>query len=126
MLVTGTVVTGTGPHGGDDDVERLPFDITDVARVHSLCTWVFLALTVLTLVELRRSGTRRSGSTAGRQLLVGAIVVQGAIGYTQYFTGVPPWLVGLHVAGQHARLDRRSCRSTWPSPRVPSRPARQP
>ena len=28
-----------------------------------------------------------------------AAVAQGAIGYAQYFSGVPPLLVGLHVAG---------------------------
>ena len=33
------------------------------------------------------------------QWLVLAICVQGAIGYTQYFTGVPVLLVGIHVAG---------------------------
>ena len=27
------------------------------------------------------------------------LVLQGAIGYTQYFTGVPPVLVGLHILG---------------------------
>jgi heme a synthase len=98
VLVTGTVVTGTGPHGGDPDVARLPFDITEVARLHSLCTWLFLAVTIWTLVELRRSGTPRQVDIRAK-LLVGAIVVQGAIGYTQYFTGVPPWLVIVHVLG---------------------------
>ena len=32
-------------------------------------------------------------------MLVGIVVLQGAIGYIQYFTGVPPWLVTLHVLG---------------------------
>ena len=27
------------------------------------------------------------------------LVLQGAVGYTQYFTGVPPALVALHVFG---------------------------
>ena len=31
--------------------------------------------------------------------LVWAIVVQGAIGYAQYFSGVPAFLVALHVLG---------------------------
>ncbi len=26
------------------------------------------------------------------------IVAQGAIGYTQYEMGIPPWLVALHIA----------------------------
>ncbi len=98
VLVTGTVVTGTGPHGGDPDVDRLPFDITEVVRIHSLSVWVFLAVAIWTLVELRRSGTPRQVDQRAK-VLVGAIVVQGAIGYTQYFTGVPPWLVLVHVFG---------------------------
>jgi cytochrome c oxidase assembly protein subunit 15 len=98
VLTTGTVVTGTGPHGGDPDVERLPYDITEVARLHSVCTWIFLVVAIWTLVELRRSGTPRQVDIRAK-LLVGAIVVQGGIGYTQYFTGVPPWLVIVHVLG---------------------------
>ena len=99
VLVTGTVVTGTGPHGGDADVDRLPFDITDVARVHSVCAWMFLALAGVGRWWRCAAAAPRVRSTGGRSVLVGAIVVQGAIGYTQYFTGVPPWLVLLHVLG---------------------------
>ena len=33
------------------------------------------------------------------KVLVGAIVVQGAIGYAQYFLGVPAGLVLLHIVG---------------------------
>ena len=98
VVVTGTVVTGTGPHGGDLTVERLPFEITSVVRLHSAMAWIFLALAVWTLTELRRTGTPVAVDRRAR-LVVGAVVLQGAIGYLQYFSGVPPWLVLLHVAG---------------------------
>ena len=98
VLVTGTVVTGTGPHGGDESVERLGFDITEVVRVHSLAAWAFLGLAVWTLAELRRTGTPRQVDRRAK-VLVGAIVAQGTLGYTQYLTGVPPWLVLAHVLG---------------------------
>ena len=98
VLLTGTVVTGTGPHGGDEEVARLSFDIGEVVRLHSIAAWVFLALAVWTMAELRRTGTPRDVDRRA-QVLVGAILLQGAIGYTQYFTGVPPWLVLLHVLG---------------------------
>jgi cytochrome c oxidase assembly protein subunit 15 len=97
-LFTGTIVTGTGPHGGDVTVERLPFEITEVARVHSLAAWLFLVVAVWTLAELRRSGTPADVDRRAK-LLVGAVLVQGAIGYVQYFTSVPPGLVLLHVLG---------------------------
>ena len=98
VLLTGTIVTGTGPHGGDESVERLPFEITEVARIHSIAAWVFLALSAWTLVQLRRSGApsvveRRAGELAA------VIVLQGGIGYLQYFTNVPAGLVLLHVTG---------------------------
>ena len=35
-IVTGTVVTGTGPHGGDEEARRFGFAITTVARIHSV------------------------------------------------------------------------------------------
>lgn len=97
-VITGTVVTGTGPHGGDEKVSRLPYDITIVARIHSGTVWLFLVLSVITLVSLRRNGTAEIVDRRAK-LLVAAILVQGAIGYIQYFTGVPPLLVLLHVAG---------------------------
>ena len=97
-VLTGTVVTGTGPHGGDEKVSRLSFDITFVARIHSGVVWLFLIVAIATLLLLRRKGTAEIVDRRAK-LLVAAIVVQGAIGYTQYFTGVPPLLVLLHVAG---------------------------
>ena len=36
VMVFGTIVTGTGPHGGDPEVERLDFAITEVVRAHSV------------------------------------------------------------------------------------------
>ena len=98
VLFTGTVVTGSGPHGGDESVERLPLYLTDVVRVHSVAMWVFLGLSVATLWLLYRRGTPRDVERRG-QLLVAAIVAQGALGYLQYALAVPPALVALHVFG---------------------------
>jgi heme a synthase len=103
VLVAGTVVTNTGPHAGDENAVRFGFDIVTVARAHAVTVWVLLGVT---LVTLRRAyGDTATDSDASSrlrrrgQLLVGAIVVQGAIGYVQYATGVPAWLVGIHVLG---------------------------
>jgi len=98
VIVTGTVVTGTGPHGGDEHVRRLPFEVETVARIHSLTAWAFLALAGVTMGVVYRGGASASLQRRGL-VLAGAIVVQGAIGYTQYFLGVPPGLVLVHVAG---------------------------
>jgi cytochrome c oxidase assembly protein subunit 15 len=47
----------------------------------------------LRLVEAPRPARRAA------QALGGLTVVQGVIGYTQYFTGLPAVLVGLHMLG---------------------------
>jgi heme a synthase len=99
VLVSGTVVTGTGPHSGDiSAAERLPYYLPDVARLHSvgvivLCLLV-LSITVWVWPRPVDDPVRRA-----TLWLLGAIVVQGAIGYTQYFTGVPALLVAVHVLG---------------------------
>jgi cytochrome c oxidase assembly protein subunit 15 len=99
VLATGAVVTGTGPHAGDEKAERYTFaSITDVARVHSLVVWAFLAVTLLALWHLARSGAPPEVDRRGRTLVV-AIVLQGALGYFQYAAGVPPYLVIVHVGG---------------------------
>jgi cytochrome c oxidase assembly protein subunit 15 len=97
-ILSGTVVTGTGPHGGDESVERLPFELVEVARTHSLIVWAFLALATWTLWELHRHGSPLEVDRRAK-LLVAAIVVQGGIGYAQYALGVPPLLVIFHIAG---------------------------
>lgn len=98
VLVTGTLVTGSGPHGGDEAADRLPFAVATVARIHSLTVWAFLATSV---VVLRGAGRGDAApDTLGRgRLLLAAIVAQGALGYAQYAAGVPETMVGAHVLG---------------------------
>jgi len=101
VLATGTVVTGTGPHGGDENVARLPFIVEDVARIHSLTAWAFLAVTIAFAWVLYRQGATPQARGRVRWLIL-VVVAQGALGYTQYVLGVPPGLVALHVAGSVA------------------------
>jgi heme a synthase len=101
VVVTGTVVTSTGPHGGDAKAKRFGFYLPDVARVHGISVVIFLLLVLLTLWLIRRTYApvvvqRRLG------LVLVAAVVQGAIGYIQYFNGIPELLVGFHIAGATA------------------------
>ena len=103
VLVTGTVVTGSGPHGGDEHVERLGFYIPTVARIHAVTVIVFVALLVATLLLVRRSPGAERVLRAGTIALT-ATFAQGAIGYYQYLNGVPALAVYLHVAGSMAVL----------------------
>jgi len=98
VIFFGTIVTSTGPHGGDEHVERLGFTLPGVARVHGVSVAVFLVLTLVVIQRLIRAGAP-AGSRRRAEILLGVSVAQAAVGYTQYFTGVPAVLVGVHVAG---------------------------
>jgi heme a synthase len=98
VLVLGTLVTGSGPHAGDADTHRLSFDPRTVAWVHADIVMLFLGLVVATWLGLRL--TDASARAQRRvQLLLAVVLAQGAVGYVQYFTGVPGGLVAIHVAG---------------------------
>jgi len=98
VVFTGTVVTASGPHAGDSQAARLGLDVPDVARVHGI--WV-VALVVLTLVLTIASARQAAPPDVQRasRLLLGVLAGQAAVGYTQYFTGVPALLVGVHILG---------------------------
>ncbi len=95
VIFLGTVVTAAGPHAGDEQAARLNLVIGDVARIHAISVWVLLALTL----ALWRAARREPGVRRAAVLLLAVLVGQGVVGYTQYFTGVPALLVGVHVVG---------------------------
>ncbi len=98
VIFTGTVVTASGPHAGDRQAARLDLFLPDVARVHGASVVVLLAFTLVLLAVLRRQAAPMPVRRAARTLLA-LLVAQAAVGYTQYFTGVPALLVGVHVLG---------------------------
>ncbi|MDP1821572.1 MAG: COX15/CtaA family protein [Acidimicrobiales bacterium] len=98
VLVTGTLVTGSGPHGGDEAADRLPFAVRTVVPLHSGAVWAFLVVAMVVLYRAERGDVAPDALGRGR-VLIGAITAQGGLGYLQYFTGVPEGLVGLHVLG---------------------------
>ncbi|TNY37370.1 COX15/CtaA family protein [Thermomonospora catenispora] len=98
LMVAGTVVTGTGPHAGDDRAERFSFEIVQVTRVHSLLAWLTVALTATLVVALWRTGAPAAVRRRALEALA-LELAQGAIGYVQYFLGVPEILVALHMLG---------------------------
>lgn len=95
VLILGTIVTGSGPHAGDEKARRFGFDIQTVAWLHADAVIFLMGLTVAFLVtaSLGRSSKRAI------YIFLGVSLAQGAIGYTQYFTGIPEFLVAAHLAG---------------------------
>lgn len=99
VVVVGVLVTGSGPHSGDAEAEhRFSFDPRTVAWLHADLVLLFLGLLIGLLVALHvTQATRRARRQAW--ILLGVSLAQGAVGYLQYFTGLPVVLVTFHVLG---------------------------
>ena len=101
MMAAGTVVTGAGPLAGAADVARYHLPLEGVTQLHADIGWLLAGLMVALLLGLRLTGAPPKAVRLG-WLLLGLIGLQGVIGYTQYFTGLPAGLVWCHVAGSVA------------------------
>jgi cytochrome c oxidase assembly protein subunit 15 len=105
VLVTGTLVTGAGPHAGDKSVEqpvpRLQVEITTLVHMHSTLLVAYLALVVGLGFGLLAVSAPRPVRLRWTVLLA-LVCAQGLVGTVQFFTGVPAALVAVHVAGAAA------------------------
>jgi cytochrome c oxidase assembly protein subunit 15 len=97
-IVTGTFVTGSGPHAGDETAKRFDVAISSMARVHSIAVLVTIGVAVLLLWRLRTQSADRGVLDNALSTWMVVAVAQAGVGYTQYFSGVPAILVGIHVA----------------------------
>lgn len=95
VIVLGTVVTGSGPHAGDIKARRFGFDIRTVAWIHADAVIALLGLTLALYLLVRTDPLSR------RRVTIFAVIAlsQGAIGYIQYFTGIPEIIVAAHLLG---------------------------
>ncbi|CAN2197437.1 COX15/CtaA family [Candidatus Nanopelagicaceae bacterium] len=95
VIILGTIVTGSGPHAGDEKAQRFGFDIRVVAWLHADAVIALLGLTAAFFILVR------SDKELVRRIAVFTTIAlaQGAIGYIQYFTGIPEILVAAHLLG---------------------------
>ena len=106
-LLAGSVVTGTGPHAGDDEAKRFFGTAADidghalqwVTRVHSAIVWVTVLVALSLLWMLRKVAHDREVLDAPLTAWLITALVQGAIGYIQYAAGLPVAMVAVHLAG---------------------------
>lgn len=123
VLVTGTLVTGAGPHAGDKSasrtVARLKIEVATLAHLHES---LLIALLGLLLGLAFGLAAVRAAQPVPRRLavLVALTLAQGVIGVVQYFTGVPAVLVTMHVAG--AVLVTGAAAALWASLRERTQP----
>lgn len=98
IVYLGTLVTGTGPHSGDSgEVVRHTFDAVSITRLHAVPVYLVILVLVACFVLGRRTwpmAVRRA-----LQLVALVVVLQGLIGYYQYFNGLPILVVTLHLLG---------------------------
>jgi heme a synthase len=102
VVFTGTIVTGAGPHAGDENAERLNVSIPAVARLHGVTVMMTLAVALAIAWRIRSSVDDRKALTNVISMWIFVGMLQAAIGYIQYFNEVPALLVGIHVAGATA------------------------
>lgn len=99
VLITGTMVTGAGPHSGDSGVGmegRLEVDIDWIAHVHAWTMYTFLAVLALLFASLLIHRVSPEVRRIGWMVMV-VVVIQALIGIAQYRLGVPRWSVPVHI-----------------------------
>jgi len=95
VIVVGTIVTGSGPHAGDVASPRFDFDVRTVAWLHADLVIALLGLSLAYLI----SSTTPSPTKRLLKYFFLISLLQGAIGYIQYFLGLPEVIVALHMLG---------------------------
>jgi heme a synthase len=98
VLVIGTVVTGAGPHAGDENAKRNGLDLESISQLHVDLVFLLLGLSVAMWLALRAVSAPPPAVRAAAVLL-GVELGQGLIGFVQYFTNLPVILVGAHMLG---------------------------
>jgi len=95
VLYAGTVVTGSGPHAGDASSPRNGLDPLQVSQFHADLVFLLVGLTVGLGFLLRSTGRDTRPVVA----LAAVEVLQAAVGFVQYFAGLPVAVVMLHMLG---------------------------
>lgn len=101
VVVFGVLTTGAGPHSGSTMSTRNGLDNVWITRAHAAPVWLLVIATITSLVLAVKKHT-----VMVRPLVVLLVieVLQGIIGYVQYFTGVPIVLVAFHMIGISATI----------------------
>jgi cytochrome c oxidase assembly protein subunit 15 len=95
VLYAGTVVTGSGPHAGDASSPRNGLDPLQLSQLHADLVFLLIGLTIGIWFALRAAG----GDTRPVTALAAVEVLQAAVGFVQYFAGLPVAVVMLHMLG---------------------------
>jgi cytochrome c oxidase assembly protein subunit 15 len=95
VIVIGTLVTGSGPHAGDVSAPRLGFDVRTIAWLHADIVIALLGISLAYFI----SATTPPATKRLLKFFFLAALLQGSIGYIQYFLGLPEVIVAAHMLG---------------------------
>lgn len=98
VLLVGTIVTGTGPHGGDPAAPRHDFDPLFITRLHAVPVYLMTLLAIFLAVVMYRMNTsqRQRRAVWG---FIAVLIFQALVGFYQHFNGLPILVVGFHMLG---------------------------
>lgn len=101
VILMGTIVTGSGPHAGDSTAERFNLDSKMMAWLHADLVIALLGTTVALLIAIKLGESAAVKEKWGVRVrfFLAICLAQGAIGYVQYFTGLPEVIVAAHILG---------------------------
>ncbi len=101
VINLGVLVTGSGPHAGDEMAKRYHIDPRTISWLHADSVIALISLTFGLWLLIKASEKEDAKELASSKigLFLAICLAQGFIGYTQYFTGVPEILVGAHLLG---------------------------
>ena len=98
VIALGVIVTGSGPHAGDEHAKRNGLDPAMISQAHADAVFLLVGLSVGLWFALRAVKAPRPAVRAAGTLIV-IELGQGLIGFVQYFTNLPVLLVGAHILG---------------------------
>ena len=95
-VIIGIIVTGSGPHAGDDVAKRNGLDSELWQHIHSIPAYLLLVLLLIQVILLRRrDGSAKIFTVA---LLI-SVLLQATLGVIQARLALPIGLVALHILG---------------------------
>lgn len=97
VVVVGVIVTGSGPHAGDEKARRTGLNPEMISQLHVDTVFLMLGLAIACWFAGRAIGATALARASA--ILLAVLLAQGLVGFVQYFTHLPAPLVAAHMAG---------------------------
>ncbi|MFD8481889.1 heme A synthase [Kitasatospora sp. NPDC059673] len=103
LVLAGTAVTGAGHHPGASSkdgkpVYRIPIDYDRLVQAHADLVFLSVGLTLAALLVFAAVKAPPAARARVRDLFA-LLMIQGVLGFIQYFTDAPEIMVGVHMLG---------------------------